>query len=251
MAQKRMFTMKIVDSDAFLDMPLSTQCLYFHLNMRADDDGFIGNPKKIMRMIGASEDDLKILLAKRFLLIFEDSVVVVKHWWMHNTLAKDRYHETSYTDEKALLKIKENKAYTLGSEGQEIKPIENDIKMLTDCKQNVNSDLGLDLDKDLDKDKEKDLTKQKHKYGNYQNVLLSDKEFKTLCDELGLEKARAVIDNYSELKEMKGYKYKSDYLALKKWGIEAYEKRNQTSQNGGYVNNKRPASDSVGCEVDF
>ena len=145
MAQKRMFTMKIVDSDAFLDMPLSTQCLYFHLNMRADDDGFIGNPKKIMRMIGASEDDLKILLAKRFLIIFEDSVVVVKHWWMHNTLAKDRYHETSYTDEKALLKIKENKAYTLGPDG-------NDVKILTECKQNVNSDLDIDIV--LDKEKE-------------------------------------------------------------------------------------------------
>lgn len=147
MAQKRMFTMKIVDSDAFLDMPLSTQCLYFHLNMRADDDGFIGNPKKIMRMIGASEDDLKILLAKRFLIIFEDSVVVVKHWWMHNTLAKDRYHETSYTDEKALLRIKENKAYTLGPDG-------SDVKMLTECKQNVNSDLDIDIV--LDKEKEQE-----------------------------------------------------------------------------------------------
>ena len=111
-----MFTMKIVDSDAFLDMPLSTQCLYFHLNMRADDDGFVGNPKRIMRMIGANDDDLKILLAKRFLIIFNDSVVVIKHWWMHNTLAKDRYHKTSYTDEKAQLRIKENKAYSLGSE---------------------------------------------------------------------------------------------------------------------------------------
>lgn len=113
MSQKRMFTMKIVDSDAFLEMPLSSQCLYFHLNMRADDDGFVGNPKKIMRMIQASEDDLKILLAKRFLIMFEDNVVVVKHWWMHNTLAKDRYNETSYIDDKAQLYIKENKAYSL------------------------------------------------------------------------------------------------------------------------------------------
>ena len=113
MAQKRMFTMKIVDSDAFLEMPLSSQCLYFHLNMRADDDGFVGNPKKIMRMIQATEDDLKILLAKRFLIMFEDNVVVVKHWWMHNTLAKDRYNETSYIDDKAQLYIKENKAYSL------------------------------------------------------------------------------------------------------------------------------------------
>lgn len=105
--------MKIVDSDAFLEMPLSSQCLYFHLNMRADDDGFVGNPKKIMRMIQVTEDDLKILLAKRFLIMFEDNVVVVKHWWMHNTLAKDRYNETSYIDDKAQLYIKENKAYSL------------------------------------------------------------------------------------------------------------------------------------------
>lgn len=92
---------------------------------------------------------------------------------------------------------------------------------------------------------------KKYKNGTFQNVLLSDSELMKLCEELGPDKAKAVIDNFSELKEMKGYKYKSDYLALKKWGIDAYEKRNQTSQNGGYVNNKRPASDSVGCDVDF
>ena len=79
MAERRMFTQKIVDSDAFLDMPLTTQALYFHLNMRADDDGFINNPKKIQRMIGASDDDLKLLIAKRFLLAFENGVVVIKH----------------------------------------------------------------------------------------------------------------------------------------------------------------------------
>lgn len=93
--------------------------------------------------------------------------------------------------------------------------------------------------------------KQKHKNGTYQNVLLSDSELMKLCDELGSDKAKAVIDNFSELKEMKGYKYKSDYLALKKWGIEAYEKKYATSQNGGYVNNKRPASDNKVGEIDF
>lgn len=151
MAQKRMFTMKIVDSDAFLDMPLSSQCLYFHLNMRADDDGFVGNPKRIMRLIGANDDDLKILLAKRFLIIFEDNVVVIKHWWMHNTLAKDRYQETSYTDEKALLKIKDNKSYTLGNEGQEIKepPCSQNVnKMLTKNYQKDNTDIDIDIDID-------------------------------------------------------------------------------------------------------
>lgn len=113
MAQKRMFTMKIVDSDAFLDMPLSTQCLYFHMNMRADDDGFVGNPKRIQRTIGATDDDLKLLIAKRFVLVFENGVIVIKHWRMHNTLQSDRYTPTAYVDEKSMLGMKPNKAYTL------------------------------------------------------------------------------------------------------------------------------------------
>lgn len=108
-----MFTQKIIDSDAFLDMPLSTQALYFHLNMRADDDGFINNPKKIVRMIGASEDDFKVLIAKNFVMQFDSGIIVVKHWKMHNYIQKDRYKPTVYTDEKAMLETKENGAYTL------------------------------------------------------------------------------------------------------------------------------------------
>ena len=125
MAERRMFTQKIVDSDAFLDMPLSTQCLYFHLNMRADDDGFVNNPKKIQRMIGASEDDLKLLIAKRFILGFETGVIVIKHWRMHNYIRKDRYHPTQYQDELQRLCIKDNEAYSdhdnqLATSGQPI-----------------------------------------------------------------------------------------------------------------------------------
>lgn len=112
MAEKRMFTQKIIDSDAFLDMPLSTQALYFHLNMRADDDGFINNPKRIQRTIGASEDDLKLLIAKRFVICFENGVIVIKHWRMHNTLRKDRYNPTQYQDLLVTLDVKENNAYT-------------------------------------------------------------------------------------------------------------------------------------------
>jgi hypothetical protein len=107
-----MFTQKIIDSDPFLDMPLSTQALYFHLNMRADDDGFINNPKRIQRTIGASEDDLKLLIAKRFVIGFECGVIVIKHWRMHNTLRKDRYNPTQYQDELAMLEVKDNNAYT-------------------------------------------------------------------------------------------------------------------------------------------
>lgn len=107
-----MFTMKIVDSDAFLDMPLSSQCLYFHLNMRADDDGFVNNPRRIQRMIGASDDDMKLLIAKRFLLVFESGVVVIKHWRMNNYLRKDRYTPTQYQEEFQRLCIKDDGAYT-------------------------------------------------------------------------------------------------------------------------------------------
>ena len=112
MAEKRMFTQKIIDSDAFLDMPLTTQALYFHLNMRADDDGFINNPKRIQRTIGASDDDLKLLIAKRFVICFDSGVIVIKHWRMHNTLKKDRYNPTQYQEELESLEIKDNKSYT-------------------------------------------------------------------------------------------------------------------------------------------
>lgn len=111
MSQRRLFSPDIVESDAFLDMPMSSQALYFHLGMHADDDGFV-SPKMIMRILGASTDDLKILLAKRFLLEFENGVVVIKHWLIHNTIRRDRYKETRYLEEKNSLFIKENGSYS-------------------------------------------------------------------------------------------------------------------------------------------
>ncbi len=112
MAERRMFAKTIIDSDAFIDMPLSTQALYFHLSMRADDDGFINNPKKIQRMVGASDDDLKVLIMKRYILPFDSGVVVIKHWKIHNYIRNDRYKPTVYIEEKALITSKENGAYT-------------------------------------------------------------------------------------------------------------------------------------------
>lgn len=162
LAQKRMFTMKIVDSDAFLEMPLSTQCLYFHLNMRADDDGFIGNTKRIMKIIGASEDDLRLLIAKRFVLTFEDGVIVIKHWRMHNTLSRDRYAETSYTDEKKMLLLKDNGSYSLtgGNPIDDTRLIERSgrqtqqrrNKDATKTLSDIDKGLDIELDKDIDKD---------------------------------------------------------------------------------------------------
>lgn len=149
MAEKRMFTMKIIDSDAFLDMPLSTQSLYFHLNMRADDDGFVNNPRKIQRMIGSTDDDLKLLIAKRFVLAFESGVIVIKHWRMHNLLRKDRYKPTLYRDEKESLAIKANGSYT-----ERNKP--ESLPMATEWQPNGNQMDAQDrLGKDrLEKDKD-------------------------------------------------------------------------------------------------
>ena len=106
-----MFAKTIVTSDAFLDMPLSARCLYFTLGMFADDDGFVNNPKSIMRQVGASTDDLNLLLAKRFILAFDSGVIVIKHWRIHNYIRNDRYKETKYIDEKSTLMLDEKGAY--------------------------------------------------------------------------------------------------------------------------------------------
>lgn len=106
-----MFSPKIVASDAFLDMPTSSRELYFQLGMYADDDGFV-NPRKIIRMVGASEDDLKVLVGKRFVIPFENGVVVIKHWAINNLIRKDWYQPSIYSEQKKRLIIKENGSYT-------------------------------------------------------------------------------------------------------------------------------------------
>ena len=113
MAERRMIAKTIIDSDAFLDMPTSTRLLYYDLNMRADDDGFVNNPTRIQRMIGAQDDDLRLLIAKSFVLTFESGVIVIKHWRINNYLRKDRYTETIYQEEKARLTVKPNGRYSL------------------------------------------------------------------------------------------------------------------------------------------
>lgn len=112
MAERRMFAKTIVTSDDFLDMPMSARCLYFTLGMFADDDGFVNNPKSIMRQVGASNDDMNLLIAKKYLIIFENGVIVIKHWRMHNYIQKDRYTPTKYIEQKETLYLDKNKVYT-------------------------------------------------------------------------------------------------------------------------------------------
>lgn len=113
MAERRMFAKTIIDSDAFIDMPMSARLLYYDLGMRADDDGFVNSPKKIMKMIGASQDDMRILAVRKFIIPFESGIVVIKHWKIHNYIRKDTYNETKYLDEKRQLETDENNSYHL------------------------------------------------------------------------------------------------------------------------------------------
>lgn len=126
MADRRMISKKITDTDAFLDMPLSTQALYFHFIQNADDDGFVGSPNSIIRKIGANKNDYDLLLAKRFIIEFPNGICVIKHWRIHNYIQNDRYSPTTYIDEKSMLEIQENKSYEI---------IEN-----KKCIQNVSTD---------------------------------------------------------------------------------------------------------------
>lgn len=135
MAKRRMFALTVVDSDAFLDMPLSTQALYFHLGMHADDEGFVGNPKRIRKNVGASEDDLKLLLAKGFLMAFDSGVMVIKHWKVNNYLQSDRFSPTSFVEERSQIHVEGEKIYAFGSD----KTAQIGVQNMADvsCIQNV------------------------------------------------------------------------------------------------------------------
>jgi len=164
MAERRMFAKTIIDSDAFLDMPLSAQCLYFHLAMRADDEGFVNNPRKVMRMIGASDDDAKILIGKKFLIVFESGVVVIKHWRIHNYIRKDRLNDTNYQEERKLLDVKPNGAYTL-----------NDGQMSVTCQS---SDSQMSAQVSIGKDSIGKVNNRTHKF-----VPPTLEEVKNYCQE--------------------------------------------------------------------
>lgn len=127
MAQRRMFSLKVIDTDNFLDMSQTAQLLYFHLSMRADDDGFVANPKRVMRMANISDDDLKILIVKKYIIPFESGICVIKDWKIHNYIQSDRYQETHYLDEKSQLLEDDNGCYLL----EDTKCIQNVSKMDT------------------------------------------------------------------------------------------------------------------------
>ena len=239
MADRRMFAKTIIDSDSFLDMPLSTQALYFHLSMRADDDGFINNPKKVQRMIGCSEDDLKLLVAKNFIIPFESGIVVIKHWKIHNYIRGDRKKDTVYPEEMALLIEKDNGAYSLKSD-EEIyltgKCQSTDSQMTVKCQHRLGKvsigeySIVEDNINNIPSSPTTDTKKTKHKYGEHKNVLLTDDEYIKLQERFP-DDYEMRIEELSEGIALKGYKYKSHYLAILKWA------RNDTNKTQGKSSN--------------
>lgn len=167
MANRRMFSREVIDSDLFLDMPLTAQALYFHLGMRADDDGFINNPKRIQKMLGGCDDDYKLLLAKGFLIYFESGVYVITHWHQNNYIQKDRYKETQYKKEKKMLMLGENNTYLL---------------MDTDCIQT-----GYRLDTQVRLEVGKDRLGKREGINVNNSPHPSVDEIKNFCDEQGIK----------------------------------------------------------------
>ena len=218
MAERRMFAKTIVLSDAFLDMPLSARCLYFTLGMLADDDGFVNNPKSVMRQVGASMDDLNILLVKRFILDFDSGVIVIKHWRIHNYIQKDRYKGSKYIEEKATLVIDENGAYT--------ECIQNVSKMDTQDRLEL-GEVSLELGED-NISPAVPPKPTKHKHGEFKNVLLTEQEVEKLKEKFPTDWYER-IENLSEAIERKGYKYKSHYLTILDWARRDGQKRGTSS----------------------
>ncbi len=209
MSERRMFAKTIIDSDAFLEMSATAQLLYFHLSMRADDDGFVNNPKTIIRMCSCSNDDLECLVEKKFVIPFESGIVVIKHWKINNYIRNDRYIETKYKEERAMLELDKNKAYTTQK-----KPLDT-IGIPSDNQMDTQYSIGKDsIDKDSIDFFYKDYTN--NKYGEFENVSLSESDIKKLQEKFPddylerIEKLSAYIDST-------GKEYKNHYATIVLW----------------------------------
>ena len=220
MANRRMFSLLVIDTDMFLDMPLSSQALYFHLSMRADDDGFIGNAKKIQRMVGSSDDDFKILLAKGFIFNFETGVCVVKHWRIHNYIQKDRYSETLYKEEKSQLIQDKNSVYQLEKDP---------------CIQDVyrpDTQVRLELGKDsLEIDK---VNKENIKRKNFKKPTVE--EIKSYCKE---RNNNIDANQFYDFYEARGWKIGKNSMKDWKASVRTWERNNFNKPQQSNMPSKR------------
>ena len=269
MAERRMFAKTIIDSDMFIDMPISARLLYYDLAMRADDDGFVNSPKKIMRFVGASMDDMNVLIAKQFIIPFESGVVVIKHWKIHNYIQKDRYKATSYQAEKESLTLKNGTYYTddlpdvsnLDTECiQDVYSLDTQDRLGKDRLGKVRLELGKDRVRDRDRDmqelesahapenlpleiaenknnknNENDFNNSdnkkptRHKYGTYKNVLLTDEDMEKLKTEFP-DDWQNRIERLSDYIASSGKTYKNHLATIRVWAKK--DKEREALKNG-------------------
>lgn len=244
MARKRMFDNDIINQDIFIELPIDAKALYFLLGMEADDEGFV-SPKKILRIHGISEDSLKILIMKRFLILFESGVIVITDWKRNNYLDKNKIKETIYLDEKNLLSFDEEKQkYALNADIPMVKQKLNQSLTKVEQKLTQNrveeyrveeysidniSSSEIEISTDDTAKANRTACEVKHKYGEYKHVLLKDKELQALQrDYNNWEELIRYLDEYIE---MKGTKYKSHYLAIRKWVVDAVKRNNYKNNN--------------------
>lgn len=186
MANRRMFSLEIIDTDDFLAMPATARLLYYDLSMRADDEGFVGSAKKIMAFTGAAEDDMRVLVSRGYIIPFETGVVVIAHWHLNNSIRSDRAHETRYQREKAQL-ILEDKVYRLIAGAQEALNSNDPEALTTTCQPNDNQ-VTTNCQPDarvisIDKtsiDKREERARAREAYGQFGNVLLRPEEREAL-----------------------------------------------------------------------
>jgi hypothetical protein len=217
-----MFAKTIIDSDAFLEMPMTAQLLYFHLSMRGDDDGFINKPKAIMRLCGAKDDDLKILFAKKFVIPFDSGVVVIKHWKIHNYIRKDTYTETKYKEEKALLELDENNSYRLAD--SPLLQLRHDIVTSPSTQVRLGKDsIGKDrlgegsvVPATATATEENQLKLIGGELGK-NVVYLTDRQFSDLMDRLGLDAFNRYVEKLATFIIENNARIKSHYDTILKW----------------------------------
>jgi hypothetical protein len=234
MAQKRMFDKRVTDSDKFIDLPNSSKALYFMAGMEADDKGFF-QPRRLQKMCGFTDDDFKILIAKGFFIAFESGVMVVTDWNKNNWLDSRRVTETEYIDELKMLKLINNK-YELANT-TESKCLAYAKPMLRENSIEENS-IEENSIYNIPASEEKSSTaKSKHKYGEYNHVLLTDDEYNKLQNYY--KNANELIKYLDEYIEMKGYKSKSHYLSIKKWVVDAIKNKKEPTKKNYQNYNQR------------
>ena len=218
MAERRCFTQKIINSDAFLDMPLSTQALYLHLSMGADDDGFVNNPRRIQRLIGASEDDLKLLIAKRFVLACDDGVIVIKHWRMHNTLKKDRLKKPQYPEIAARIYIKDNGSYTDDPTEGTISLLAHKTYVLEEKKTDTMQLPSADEDEPAEEGREGRTIEKVGGTLGKGVVMLSTQQFESLLEKMSIDEFNHYVERLADfILANPQARIKSHYKTILKW----------------------------------